>query len=70
MTDEEIEVQLRAEIRAQLADPNCRKLRNLCAQLDSAQGRAAAEEWIFTQCATYGIAVQTAMSDYDSSLGE
>jgi hypothetical protein len=70
MYAEEVEVQLRAAIREELDSPNCSKLKNLCAQLGSQQGRAAAEEWIFTQCATYGLAVQTAMSDYDSSLGE
>lgn len=64
------EIELRALIRKELTDPSCAKLPNLCEQIASAQGREAAEEYIFTQCATYGIAVQTAMSDYDSSLGE
>lgn len=70
MSDEKVKEQLRASIREELDSPNCKKLKNLCAQLDTEQGRETAEEWIFTQCATYGLAVQTAMSDYDSSLGE
>jgi len=65
-----IEKLLRAEIRKELDGPDCKKLENLCAVLDTEQGFNAAEEWIFIQCATYGLAVQTAMSDYDSSLTE
>lgn len=64
------ELELKAAIREELTHPSCAKLPNLCKQIADRQGMAAAEEYIYTQCATYGIAVQTAMSDYDSSLGE
>lgn len=70
MSDNNLENELRAEIRKELNGHDCKKLTNLCAQLDTAEGRATAEEWIFIQCATYGLAVQTAMSDYESSLTE
>lgn len=70
MSKASIEEQLRKEIRKELRSPNCKKLPNLCAVIDTEQGFNTAEEWIFTQCATYGIAVQTAMSDYDSALTE
>ena len=68
--DVDVETQLRTIIREALNSPDCNKYTNLCQQVNSKQGMAAAEEWIFTQCATNGIAVQTAMSDYDSSLAE
>ncbi len=70
MNPTEVEEQLRAAIREELNHPSCAKLPRLCAQIATEQGRNTAEEWIFTQCATYSLAVQTAMSDYDSSLGE
>jgi hypothetical protein len=67
---QELEEQLRAAIREELNAPTCAKLPRLCAQIGTDQGFNTAEEWIFTMCATYGIGVQTAMSEYDSSLGE
>lgn len=72
MAEEEIEVQLRAAIKAHLdkMDHECGIWPNLCEQVRTPQGREVAEGVLFNMCATDGVAVQTAMSTYDSLLGE
>jgi hypothetical protein len=64
------EAELRTEIRTQLGSNECKKLKNLHAILDTKESRELAMEYIYIQAATYGVSVQTAMSNYDSSLGE